>query len=76
MATLLYDRLYGEIRPIPRRSGCGMPADQWSKIDFAGRRFRCYYTPGSCATPVRLYQDERTGGVFTGDTFGISYRDF
>ena len=69
----LYDRLYGEIRPIPHDRI--VAAADLEQIDLAGRRFRCYYTPGH-ALHHQVYQDERTGGVFTGDTFGISYRDF
>ncbi len=69
----LYDRLYGEIRPIPPERL--VAAADLERFDLAGRHFRCHYTPGH-ALHHQVYQDERTGGVFTGDTFGISYRDF
>ena len=40
----------------------------------AGRKFRCLDTPGHARHHMCIV-DEATGGVFTGDTFGLSYRE-
>jgi glyoxylase-like metal-dependent hydrolase (beta-lactamase superfamily II) len=69
----LYERLYGEIRPMPRARV--VAAEDGERFELAGRGLRGYYTPGH-ALHHQVYQDERSGGVFTGDTFGISYREF
>ena len=69
----LYERLYGEIRPMPRERV--VAAQDGERFDLAGRGLTGYYTPGH-ALHHQVYQDGRSGGVFTGDTFGISYREF
>jgi glyoxylase-like metal-dependent hydrolase (beta-lactamase superfamily II) len=69
----VYDRLYGEIRAIPaERLTVAGDGDAYA---LAGRVFRVLHTPGH-ALHHQVYVDERTHGVFTGDTFGISYREF
>jgi glyoxylase-like metal-dependent hydrolase (beta-lactamase superfamily II) len=69
----VYDSLYGEIRPVPLDRLVASPDE--SRFELAGRTFRCLHTPGH-ALHHQVYLDERTGGIFTGDTFGISYREF
>ena len=67
------ERSYGQI--------VGVAADRVLKtrdgmtLDLAGRRLRFIDTPGH-AMHHHCIVDERSGGVFTGDTFGLSYRDF
>jgi glyoxylase-like metal-dependent hydrolase (beta-lactamase superfamily II) len=68
-----YDRLYGEIRAIPAERL--VAAQDEERFDLNGRGFRCLYTPGH-ALHHQVYYDERSAGIFTGDTFGISYREF
>jgi glyoxylase-like metal-dependent hydrolase (beta-lactamase superfamily II) len=45
------------------------------EIDLAGRPLRLLDTPGH-ARHHHCVWDERSRGVFTGDTFGLSYREF
>lgn len=44
-------------------------------IDLAGRTLRLFDTPGH-ARHHHCVWDERSRGLFTGDTFGLSYREF
>ena len=66
-------RSYGELVPVPaarvQRSEDGMT------IRLAGRPLRFLDTPGH-ARHHHCIWDERSAGFFTGDTFGISYREF
>lgn len=68
-----YERLYGEIRPIPAERL--VAAADGDVFNLATRPVRCLHTPGH-ALHHQVYHDLRSGGVFTGDTFGISYREF
>ena len=45
------------------------------EIDLAGRTLRLFDTPGH-ARHHHCVWDERSRGLFTGDTFGLSYREF
>lgn len=64
---------YGSIAPIP--------ADQVDiahdghVVQLAGRKLLCLDTPGHATHHICIF-DEASGSLFTGDTFGISYRDF
>ncbi len=66
-------RSYGSIVGVPaqrvRESADGM------SIDLAGRLLRFLDTPGH-ARHHHCIWDTRTRGFFTGDTFGLSYREF
>ncbi len=66
-------RSYGAIVGVPaqrvRESADGM------SIDLAGRLLRFLDTPGH-ARHHHCIWDTRTRGFFTGDTFGLSYREF
>jgi glyoxylase-like metal-dependent hydrolase (beta-lactamase superfamily II) len=64
--------LYGEIVPVPR--GRIVPAPDGTVLELAGRILRFYETPGHARHHVAIH-DERTGWVFAGDTFGLSYRE-
>jgi len=50
-------------------------AEDGMTIDLAGRKLVFLDTPGHANHHGCIY-DERTRGFFTGDTFGISYREF
>ena len=77
-ATAVYgeaemDSSYGELVPVDaarvRTSADGM------EVRLAGRLLRIADTPGH-ARHHHCVWDERTRGWFTGDTFGLSYREF
>ncbi len=69
----IYDRLYGEIRPVPAErlvvTGDG------ARHELAGRPFEFLHTPGH-ALHHQAIVDAEAGAVFAGDTFGVSYREF
>lgn len=65
-------RSYGQLRAIDA-SRVRSPADG-EVIELAGRPLRFIDTPGH-ARHHHCIWDERTRGWFTGDTFGLSYRE-
>lgn len=69
----LYARLYGEILPIPEQRV--VAAEDGGRFELHGRCFEVMHTPGH-ALHHQVFFDERSNGVFTGDTFGLSYREF
>jgi glyoxylase-like metal-dependent hydrolase (beta-lactamase superfamily II) len=69
----LYARLYGEILPIARER-IAVTTDA-QRFEMAGRVFECVHTPGH-ALHHQAIVDLGTNGIFTGDTFGLSYREF
>lgn len=69
----VYERLYGEILPIP--ASRIRATQDGETISLGGRHLACLHTPGH-ALHHQVFVDEQTQGVFTGDTFGISYREF
>lgn len=68
-----FARSYGEIVGVPAERVV-TTADGMT-LDHAGRTLRFLDTPGH-ARHHHCIWDERSGGVFTGDTFGLSYREF
>lgn len=69
----LYARLYGEILPIERERIA--IAQDGQRFALPGREFECVHTPGH-ALHHQAIVDLATSCIFTGDTFGISYREF
>jgi glyoxylase-like metal-dependent hydrolase (beta-lactamase superfamily II) len=69
----LYAQLYGEILPIPRERIA--IAQDGQRFEFAGRVFECVHTPGH-ALHHQAFVDHGATCIFTGDTFGLSYREF
>lgn len=67
-----YDRQYGEIRAIPEERIIVVADDQ--SIALAGRGLRCVFTEGHARHHYCL-SDERSESVFTGDSFGVSFRE-
>ncbi len=65
-------RLYGEIKPVPGERI--ISADDGYVITLAGRKLTCLDTPGH-ARHHNCIIDSKTGGIFTGDLFGLSYRE-
>jgi len=68
-----YDRLYGDIAPIPRERL--LITEDGARYPLAGRGFECLHTPGHALHHYVLV-DRAAQAVFAGDTFGVSYREF
>jgi glyoxylase-like metal-dependent hydrolase (beta-lactamase superfamily II) len=64
--------LYGEILPIPAER-VRVTADG-ERLGLEGREFEILHTPGH-ALHHQVFVDRGHDGIFTGDTFGISYRE-
>ena len=68
-----FSRSYGEIVPVPAERVIEAPHE--FTLEMNGRSLLFLDTPGHARHHFCIF-DERSGGVFTGDTFGISYREF
>jgi len=66
-------RSYGEIVPVPAERV--VVAGDGHVVDLAGRALLCADTPGHARHHLCVW-DARSRGWFTGDTFGLSYREF
>jgi len=64
--------VYGEILPIDAARVIEVGQD--SRIALAGRTFAFHDTPGHARHHVCMH-DEASGHVFTGDTFGLCFRE-
>jgi len=67
-----FKKLYGEIIPI--EASRVIQADDDFILDFDGRELKFIDTPGHARHHFCIW-DKQTKSMFTGDTFGISYRD-
>ncbi|MFC5525943.1 MBL fold metallo-hydrolase [Rhodanobacter ginsengisoli] len=67
------EREYGRLRPIPAERV--IEAADGHVVDLAGRPLRCIDTPGH-AKHHNAIHDARANVCFTGDVFGLSYREF
>ncbi|WP_172461836.1 MBL fold metallo-hydrolase [Dyella jiangningensis] len=67
------EETYGRLRPI--RAERVVEAPDGHVVDLAGRLLRCLETPGHARHHLTVY-DERANVCFTGDVFGLSYREF
>lgn len=65
-------RVYGEILPIPAERI--IEAADGHIVSLAGRELKCLDTPGHARHHICIV-DLKTGGIFTGDMFGLSYRE-
>ncbi len=65
-------RSYGEIVPVP--AGRVRVAGDGHAVELAGRPLRCIDTPGHARHHLCVF-DEASRGWFTGDTFGLAYRE-
>ena len=65
-------RLYGEVLPID--VGRIIEASHEMCLDLAGRELVCLETPGHAKHHIAIV-DRRSGHIFTGDIFGLSYRE-
>jgi glyoxylase-like metal-dependent hydrolase (beta-lactamase superfamily II) len=67
-----YRSLYGDLIPIPAERV--MTTQDGQRLDFAGRELEFVHTPGH-AMHHHAIVDLAHGNIFTGDTFGMSYRE-
>lgn len=65
-------KVYGEILPIPTERIIEAPDGH--VINLAGRPLLCLDTPGHARHHICIV-DQLTTGIFTGDMFGLSYRE-
>ena len=77
-ATAVYgaeemSRLYGDVLAID--AARIVEATHDLRLDLAGRQLHILDTPGHARHHVSI-RDEKTGHVFTGDAFGLSYPEF
>lgn len=63
---------YGELIPIPAERI--IEAEDGAVLDLGGRELLCIDLPGHARHHIGLV-DKKGGGIFTGDTFGLSYRE-
>jgi glyoxylase-like metal-dependent hydrolase (beta-lactamase superfamily II) len=68
-----FARLYGDIVPIA--ADRVMTTQDGDRVELAGRPFELIHTPGH-ALHHQCIIDLDHAAVFTGDTFGLSYREF
>ncbi|MBS7458197.1 MBL fold metallo-hydrolase [Coralloluteibacterium stylophorae] len=66
-------RSYGEILPV--EAGRVVEAPDGHVVELAGRRLECLDTPGHARHHLCVW-DAASRSVFSGDTFGLSYREF
>lgn len=69
----VFARDYGTLTPVPKERV--IAANDGFEFHLNGRRLSFYDTPGHANHHGGIF-DEKTQSWFTGDTFGISYRDF
>ena len=65
-------RLYGEVLPIDANRI--IEATHELSIDLAGRQLVCLDTPGHAKHHIAIV-DNKSGHIFSGDVFGLSYRE-
>jgi glyoxylase-like metal-dependent hydrolase (beta-lactamase superfamily II) len=68
-----FKTLYGELLPVPAQRV--LEAEDGLILELGQRRLHCLDTPGHARHHICVY-DEQSRGIFTGDTFGLSYREF
>lgn len=69
----MFERIYGVLVPVDANRVRIMADD--TNIEFGNRRLRFIDTPGHARHHFCVH-DSLTNGWFTGDTFGLSYREF
>ena len=69
----MYEKIYGTLVPVPEERVRIM--EDGDTLDFGDRQLSFIDTPGHARHHFCVH-DSLTNGWFTGDTFGISYREF
>jgi glyoxylase-like metal-dependent hydrolase (beta-lactamase superfamily II) len=67
------EKAYGRLRSVPKERVVEAPDGHI--VDLQGRALRCIDTPGHARHHLAVY-DQHANVCFTGDTFGLSYREF
>jgi glyoxylase-like metal-dependent hydrolase (beta-lactamase superfamily II) len=67
-----FRRLYGDVLPVARERIVSVP--DGFRCELAGREFELIHTPGHALHHYAIV-DRAHACIFTGDTFGISYRE-
>ncbi|MBV2235141.1 MAG: MBL fold metallo-hydrolase, partial [Sterolibacterium sp.] len=67
-----FQQLYGEILPIDAQRIIAVGHEE--EFSLNGRTLRMLHTPGHARHHICI-RDAHTGHIFTGDTFGLSYRE-
>jgi glyoxylase-like metal-dependent hydrolase (beta-lactamase superfamily II) len=65
-------KMYGEIVPVPESRV--LVADDDFRLDFSGRELRFLDAPGHARHHYVIW-DAESRGIFSGDVFGLSYRE-
>lgn len=65
-------RMYGKLLPIPAERI--IEAHDNTRLRLGSRELLCIDSPGHARHHIAIV-DRETGGIFTGDTFGVSYRE-
>lgn len=65
-----FRKLYGELKPVEQTRVIEAPDN--FELDFNGRKLCFLDTPGHARHHFCIY-DETSSGIFSGDTFGLSY---
>ncbi len=68
----VFARLYGELQAIDKERV--IVAGDGQRFDLNGRELYCFYTEGHARHHYCLH-DATASAVFTGDSFGVSYRE-
>lgn len=68
-----FERSYGELIPVPAERV--VVAEDGHVVDLAGRPLLCVDTPGHARHHLAVW-DARSRSWFSGDIFGLSYREF
>jgi hydroxyacylglutathione hydrolase len=66
------ERLYGKVLPVPPERI--LETAEGARVSLGGRELEFYDAPGHARHHV-VIRDSRTGHLFAGDTFGLSYRE-
>ena len=66
------DSLYGKLTPVPEERI--ISPDDGGEISFGGRTLCCLETPGHAKHHI-IFHDPAARALFSGDAFGIMYRD-
>ena len=69
----LFDKTYGTLIPVPEERVQIM--EDGDEVELGDRQLKFIDTPGHARHHFCIH-DSQTNGWFTGDTFGLSYRDF
>jgi len=69
----LFDKMYGELIPVAKDRVRVM--EDGDEVSLGTRKLKFIDTPGHARHHFCVY-DSQTNGWFTGDTFGLSYREF